>query len=601
MSNFSEQVHITIDDFTKTVVYYDLQLSQKMMDHHYFSFVWQYTGKAIIKPTEQAEALRKYKGREVIFTFKVNGIQLMSKGIIKKLKSVDVNGSPVGLHVTGISHTILLDDMKKARIFSDRNLQEIALNIFAEETAGEFYQRPAIEPTYTKIFDYKAQYNETSFDFLKRLAARYGQWLYFDGMRMQFGQTKTSKVKLVNGSSLHGFGIETDLASHKTSFAGYDYNNGINIRSSQAKSNLGSSDSFARVVKDRQAAVSQPNLNIAAYTNQAKNATEIEEMVKLQTAAREANSVFYIGVSYFPIGVGQVFTIQNQTVEHELLAIEVIHNSQVHGNYSCEFTAIPADVGAPHYTDVEVFAPAQSQSAIVKDNNDPEGLGRVKVDFYWGLGGTTSDWMRVTQQYSGDGRGIYWRPEIGDEVLIDFEGGNADCPYVSGSHYNGKAKPEFFDASNNLKGMKNRSGQHLLFEEFKNITLADQKGNEIHIDSTGDVLNFTALNTINFNAQNVNFNVSQNMNTNVGMHKTDIVGGDHTETITGSKTLSIGINFVLSVVGNMLEWITGNKEIQSKDIKETAQEVLLSSTEKSINLKGSKDVNSHSGENSRNY
>jgi len=601
MSKFSEQVKITIDEFTQQIVYYDLVLSQKMMDHHYFSFVWQYTGKAIIKPADQAEALRKYKGREVIFTFKVNGIQLMSKGVITKLKSVDVNGSPVGLHVTGISHTVLLDDMKKSRIFSDRNLQEIALNIFSEETAGEFYQRQAIEPTYTKIFDYKPQYNEKSFDFLKRLSARYGQWFYFDGMRMQFGQTKTSKVKLVNGSSLHNFGIETNLVSHKTSFAGYDYNNVTNIRSSQTTTNLGSSDSFSRVVVDRQASVSQPNLNIAAYTNQAKNATEIEEMVKLQTAARKANSVFYTGVSYLPIGVGQVFTIQNQTVEHELVAIEVTHNSQVYGNYSCEFTAIPADVGVPHYTDVEVFAQAQSQSAIVKDNNDPEALGRVKVTFYWGSGGTTSDWIRVTQQYSGDGRGIYWRPEIGDEVMIDFEGGNVDCPYVAGSHYNGKAKPEFFDTSNNLKGMKNRSGQHLLFEEFKNITLADQKGNEIHIDSTGDVLNFTALNTINFNAQNVNFNVSQNMNTNVGMHKTDTVGGDHTETITGSKTLSIGINFVLNVIGNMLEWITGNKEIQSKDIKETAQEVFLNSSEKSINLKGSKDVNSHSGESSRNY
>ncbi len=133
MSKFSEQVKITIDEFTQQIVYYDLVLCQKMMDHHYFSFVWQYTGKAIIKPADQAEALRKYKGREVIFTFKVNGIQLMSKGIITKLKSVDVNGSPVGLHVTGISHTVLLDDMKKSRIFSDRNLQEIALNIFSEE------------------------------------------------------------------------------------------------------------------------------------------------------------------------------------------------------------------------------------------------------------------------------------------------------------------------------------------------------------------------------------------------------------------------------------------------------------------------------------
>ncbi|WP_165572112.1 hypothetical protein [Flavobacterium sp. KMS] len=41
MSKFSEQVHITIDEFTQNVVYYDLKLSQTMMDHHHFSFVCQ--------------------------------------------------------------------------------------------------------------------------------------------------------------------------------------------------------------------------------------------------------------------------------------------------------------------------------------------------------------------------------------------------------------------------------------------------------------------------------------------------------------------------------------------------------------------------------
>ncbi|KUJ60690.1 type IV secretion protein Rhs [Flavobacteriaceae bacterium CRH] len=601
MANFSEQVHITIEDFTQTVIYYDLELSQKMMDHHFFSFVWQYTGKAIIKPEDQAAALRKYKGREVIFTFKsLTGIRLMSKGIICGLQSVDVNGSPVGLHIKGISHTILLDDMPKSRTFLDRNLKEIALKVFSEETAGEFYHRDAIEPIYSKIFDYKPQYNETSFDFLKRLSARYGEWFYFDGMRIQFGRTKVSKLKLINGASMHRFGIETNLVSHKTSFAGYDYDNAKKISSGQAKTNIGSTDSFSRVVLDRQASVCQEDVSVTAYTNQAKNAAEITEMVKLQTAGRDANSVFYTGISYFPIGLGQVFTIQNQNVEHELIAIEVIHRSEVHGNYSCDFKAIPADVAAPHYTDVRAFGKAESQSAVVFDNNDPEGLGRIKVEFNWGAGSTKSDWMRVTQQYSGEGRGMYWRPEKGDEVLVDFEGGNIDCPYVSGSHYNGRAKPDFFDAKNDLKGMENRSGQHLLFEEFKNITLADKKGNKIHIDSTGDTLNFTALNTINFNAQNININAEQNMTTTVGFNKTNTVGGDYTETITGSKYLTIGINFILSITGKMSEWIKGSKETESKGIKEMAKEINLSSNEENINMFGAKNINNHSGETSKN-
>ncbi|WP_394774693.1 hypothetical protein [Flavobacterium sp.] len=153
MSKFSEQVHITIDGFTQTVIYYDLELSQAMMDHHHFSFVWQYTGQAVIKPADQAKALRAYKGMEVIFTFKSlnGGIRLMSKGFITGLKSIDIHGSPVGLHVKGTSHTNLLDDLAKSRTFLDRSLQEIAVKIFSEETAGEFYQIDAIKPTNTKF------------------------------------------------------------------------------------------------------------------------------------------------------------------------------------------------------------------------------------------------------------------------------------------------------------------------------------------------------------------------------------------------------------------------------------------------------------------
>ncbi|MEL1252720.1 type IV secretion protein Rhs, partial [Flavobacterium sp. DGU38] len=74
-----------------------------------------YPGKAIINPADQAKAIRTYLGDEVIFTFKsLTEIRLMSKGIITELTSVDLHGSAEGLHVKGISHSIVLDDMKKS-------------------------------------------------------------------------------------------------------------------------------------------------------------------------------------------------------------------------------------------------------------------------------------------------------------------------------------------------------------------------------------------------------------------------------------------------------------------------------------------------------
>ena len=167
MGHFSDQVHISIGSFTQNIIYYDLRLSQKMADHHYFSFVWQYTGKAVIKPEDQAQAMRKYIGDEVIFTFKsLTGIRLMSKGIITEVSSIDRNGSPAGLHIAGISHSKVIDDMPKSRTYLERGMDDIVLDLLSEGPT-EFYQRDAIRSTYLKEFSYMAQYNETNFEFLK--------------------------------------------------------------------------------------------------------------------------------------------------------------------------------------------------------------------------------------------------------------------------------------------------------------------------------------------------------------------------------------------------------------------------------------------------
>ncbi|WP_426485417.1 type VI secretion system Vgr family protein [Flavobacterium sp. 2] len=602
MAHFSDQVHITIGGFTQNIIYYDLKLSQKMADHHYFSFVWKYNAKAVIPPGEQDKAMKSYNGNEVIFTFKsLTGIKLMSKGIITGLTSIDKNGSPVGLHVTGTSHSIVIDGMPKSRTYLERGMDDIVLDLLSEGPT-EFYQRDAIRSTYMKEFSYMAQYNESNFNFLKRLAQRYGQWFYFDGMRMQFGQIKNTKIKLINGASLHDFTIQTNMSAHKISLAGYDYSIAANIRNSSARTTSGSKDGLASNIGFNQGTVAQPDLAVGAYTNNAQNKDELEEMIALQTAASDANSVYYSGISYFPLGLGQMFAIIDQDTERHLVCIEAIHHSEVHGNYTCEFKAIPADVSAPHYTDTKVIAKAETQPAKIKDNNDPEGLGRVRVEFYWASGSTSSEWIRMIQPHTGAGKGFYFIPEIGEEVLVGFEGGNTQCPYVMGAHYNGQESSGYYTPKNDIKAIKTRSGCKIVINDTDGSILTEDKaGSKVFQDGQGNI-EASAPKNFTINAgENININAGKNMNTNVGLNKTNTVGGDYTETITGSKYLTIGINFILNVTSNMFEWIKGNKETESKDIKEMAQEVLLNSTEKSISLRASKDVNSHSGENSRNY
>jgi type VI secretion system secreted protein VgrG len=597
MSNFAEQVHLDISGFAHNVVYYDLKLEQKMADHHHFSFVWQYTAAPVIEPSAQAQAIRDYLGRDVIFTFKgLNGIKLMAKGVINSLESIDLHGCPAGLHVTGISHTIFLDDMKRSRTFMERDLETIVKTILAEGPT-DFFNREAIIPTYDPNLDYMPQYNETNFDFLKRLAQRYGQWFYSDGMRMQFGQLKASKTKLINGGSLHHFKIQTLLFSHKESLGGYDYNSASNIQNASGKTTTGSGDGFANAIGYRQGAVRQPDLEVGAYTAQAPNSTTLAEMVKLQTNGKDANSIFYSGLSYLPLGIGQKFTIQNKTVEHNLVVIEVTHNSEVHGNYSCNFKAIPSDVGAPHYTDVHAYTKAESQPAKVIDNNDPDGLGRVKVEFHWAGGNMKSDWMRLIQPHAGGGKGFYFVPEVGEEVLVGFEGGSAERPYVMGTQYNGSEKSGYATAGNDFKVIKNRSGQYLEFEELKNITLADKKGNKFHIDSDGSNLNIIALETINIKCKNFKIDVSENMDTNVGQSASTKTGKDMSFVAETDILINATGNYS-SNANERLEMTTGEYSREAKEIDQYAEQINMSSSKDNIILNASKEVKLNSGEKS---
>src|SRR5918912_435328 len=78
---------------------------------------------------------------------------------------------------------------------------------------------------------------------------------------------------------------------------------------------------------------------------------------------------------------------------------------------------------------------------IVTNVKDPSMLGRVKVCFPRLPGKPESDWARVAQPAAGDGRGFYWVPQVNDEVLVGFERGQTNLPYVLGSLWNGKDKP----------------------------------------------------------------------------------------------------------------------------------------------------------------
>ena len=109
---------------------------------------------------------------------------------------------------------------------------------------------------------------------------------------------------------------------------------------------------------------------------------------------------------------------------------------------------------------------------LVSNNEDPDGMARVKLTFPWLTDTEESAWARVTSFMAGGERGGYFLPEVGDEVLVAFEHGDINRAYVIGSLWNGVDKPPAAndDGKNNIRRIKSRSG-HV-------ITLDDTDGGE---------------------------------------------------------------------------------------------------------------------------
>ncbi len=132
----------------------------------------------------------------------------------------------------------------------------------------------------------------------------------------------------------------------------------------------------------------------------------------------------------------------------------------------------------------------------VTNNQDADGMGRVKVKFPWLSDDNESFWARVAAPMAGKERGFYFLPEVGDEVLVAFERGDARFPYVLGGLWNGQDKPpEKNDDTNSARSIKSRSG-HVIRLSDKNgeekIEIIDKNGNKIEIDAAKNTLTVTS-------------------------------------------------------------------------------------------------------------
>jgi len=150
--------------------------------------------------------------------------------------------------------------------------------------------------------------------------------------------------------------------------------------------------------------------------------------------------------------------------------------------------------------------------ALVTNTQDPEKLGRIKVNYPWLSETSESDWVRVVSIFAGKDRGGFFLPDVGDEVMVIFQQGDMDLPYILGGVWNTTATPpeENAGGKNNIKIIKSRSGHTITISDDSEgqkemVEIKTNAGHQILLDDAAgkekiDIIDKTGSNKINIDA-----------------------------------------------------------------------------------------------------
>jgi uncharacterized protein involved in type VI secretion and phage assembly len=204
---------------------------------------------------------------------------------------------------------------------------------------------------------------------------------------------------------------------------------------------------------------------------------------------------------------------------------------------------IPAGLGGRWYG---VFP------ALVIDNQDPDGQGRVKVSLPWSPdtgSAAYAVWARIATMMGGNNRGSWFIPDLNDEVLVAFEGGDPRRPYMLGGLWNGSdAPPQSMDGNNTKKVIRSRNGVKITLDDTdgsetmiletpagQKVTLTDSpasvevddsNGNTLRMDASGVTVTSSAQVVINASTAEISagsLTVNAGMSTFSGVVQADTV------------------------------------------------------------------------------
>jgi phage protein D/phage baseplate assembly protein gpV len=363
----------------------------------------------------------------------------------------------------------------------------------------------------TEVYDWIIQNNETDLEFLTRRALRIGMEVMMDGTTL-----KMRKPTLDTNAAIVTWG--EDLLELKIRLNSSNQVNSVTVRGWDPKTKQA-------IVGTSSSATFKPTYGLA------------KDGAALSTSFGSANVMYNV---YRPVSTqaeaglvakaihddinGRAVTIQGSCFGNSALKVgTTVQIKGVGTNYNGKYYL----TSCTHRFDMEGYITSfesngKNTNSIIELTNQlnergsggimgpvigiissnkvdagKEHLGQVKVKYPTLGDSIVSDWVNLTVPMSGNATGIFFMPEVNDEVLVTFENGDISRPYIIGSVWNGTDKTPLAtsvyvggDGKIKQRVIKTTSGHIMTFDDSQDapgITILDKTGkNKFYIDSTAN-------------------------------------------------------------------------------------------------------------------
>lgn len=415
-----------------------------------------------------------------------------------------------------------------------------------QKIAGELGLASSTDTT-AKPYKYVLQYNQTDMEFLSERARRIGYLLYVQDSTLYFKKPKTTGTiqELTLGSELRSFRPRISAAQQPKEFVtrGWDPIKKTLIQGKVATNDISwvsnGEGSGGGKLAERAFRLKGTHFDVESRVIDDSNAATL---AAADANMRESDFIEGDGVTYLAptIQAGVMLNLKGlgKRFSGKYFVTSATHYFNAEGG-DTHFTVR----GRYPYTITDLIRSEKRSGrggrridgvvpAVVTNLNDPEYLLRVRVKFPW-MPPTSngseieSAWAKIASPDAGKERGWAFQPEVNDEVLVAFEHGDVDRPYVVGRLWNSKDKPPEQQQSLVANGkverrvIYSRSKHKIVLDDTQGraqITVEDSKGNYLLIDTQNDSITVKATRDITLDAgANVTIKARQNITLEAGM------------------------------------------------------------------------------------